>query len=115
MTGVRRLLSQATSAMLVRSIETHVTLAAMCRRQGAELAETEGEVVESQALALAQVRATHELERATHCAALTSIGCTIATLEALGYEVAALATIQNEAEDRERKKDEAPAEDEPES
>jgi len=114
----KRALSAQASATIAAGIVTHVKAAVSCIGQAKELLEEErklrtlveeGECDRAMPARLAAQRAVHELEAAVHSAALTSIGCTLATLEAQGFEVRRLCEVRWDAEAREKEKDESPS------
>jgi hypothetical protein len=97
----RKTLQGETVATLVGSTELHVAACAYSRGQAKELREAETTAVGgTNTFRLAQLRGVHELEAAVHSDALTSIGCTVAVLEALGYETRNLHAARVNAEIR---------------
>lgn len=104
MTQQRAPVSSALSAMLVTAIAHHVRKSAICNGQARAIFELEKKARPDVARDFARQRATHELEEGLHAAALTSITCTLANLEAHGFEVRGLLTVQGDCEDHEARR-----------
>ncbi len=102
-------LSPGISAMIAAGIETHVGALAACHGQAREIFQLQKDAAEAteegdeeldltDPLGLSTQRAIHELEAAVHASALTSIGLTLATLDAQGIEVRPLLSVRDHAE-----------------
>jgi uncharacterized protein (DUF4415 family) len=109
----RRHLSPETSAVIAAGIELHVGALAACRGQAQEIFKLQKNAAEdtedgdeeldlADPLGLSTQRAIHELEAAVHASALTSIGLTLANLDAQGIEVRPLVSVQLDADVLER-------------
>jgi hypothetical protein len=107
----RRHLSPEISGMIANGIATHVGALAACQGQAKEIFELQKAAAEdtedgdeeldlADPLGLSTQRAIHELEAAVHAAALTSIGLTLANLDAQGIEVRPLVSVPFKTEAR---------------
>ena len=97
-----RVLSPATAKKLLHGIRTHASLMEIARGQDAEQIEREkdldedGQTILSELVAI--LRATRDNQAATHLAVLTQIACTLALLEAQGYDVEPFHTLTGPAD-----------------